>query len=109
MRSAVDKAADAQDGQDLSSTLACWRQSRGTSRTPTDVVRRTRQQIRLCKKEKVPLRRYRRATSRLRLVLESYAARTPGYFVYFPSRAQRSDALRLFIDAAKELSVRAMK
>ncbi len=45
---------------------------------------------------------------RLRCVLEPYAATTPGYFLYFPSRAQRSAPLRLFIEAAKELAVRAM-
>lgn len=44
---------------------------------------------------------------RLRCVLESYAATIPGYFLYFPSRAQRSAPLRLFIEAAKELAVRA--
>ena len=33
--------------------------------------------------------------------------RIPGYFIYFPSRAQRSAPLRLFIDAAKEFAVRA--
>jgi DNA-binding transcriptional LysR family regulator len=43
---------------------------------------------------------------RLQRVLESYAAEAPGYFLYFPSRAQRSGPLRLFIEAAKELSVR---
>src|SRR5437763_1609865 len=41
---------------------------------------------------------------RLDLILEAYAARTPGYFIYFPSRAQRSAPLRLFIDAAKEFA-----
>ena len=43
---------------------------------------------------------------RLRCVLEPYAATVPGYFLYFPSRAQRSAPLRLFIEAAKELAVR---
>jgi DNA-binding transcriptional LysR family regulator len=42
-------------------------------------------------------------TGRLRLVLESYAPTVPGFFLYFPSRAQRSPALRLFVDAAREL------
>jgi len=43
---------------------------------------------------------------RLRIVLERYAATVSGYFLYFPSRAQRSGPLRLFIDAARELAVR---
>jgi len=38
-------------------------------------------------------------------VLEAYAATVPGYFLYFPSRAQSSPALRLFVDAARELAV----
>jgi hypothetical protein len=33
----------------------------------------------------------------------------PGFFLYFPRRAQRSGPLRLFIDAAKELAVRSLK
>lgn len=45
-------------------------------------------------------------TSRLRLVLEPYAATVPGFFIYFPSRAQRSAPLRLFVEAARELAVR---
>lgn len=43
---------------------------------------------------------------RLRLVLEAYAAVVPGLFIYYPSTAQRSEALRLFIEVAKELAVR---
>jgi DNA-binding transcriptional LysR family regulator len=46
---------------------------------------------------------------RLRPVLEPYAAKVPGFFLYFPRRAQRSGPLRLFVDAAKELSVRSLK
>src|SRR5574337_792270 len=46
-------------------------------------------------------------TGRLRCVLEPYAAVIPGYFLYFPSRAQRSTPLRLFIEMARELAVRA--
>jgi len=42
---------------------------------------------------------------RLQRVLEGYAATVPGFFLYFPSRAQRSPALRLFVDADKELAV----
>ena len=41
---------------------------------------------------------------RLRVVLEPYAATVPGFFLYFPSRAQSSPALRLFVDAARELA-----
>jgi DNA-binding transcriptional LysR family regulator len=46
-------------------------------------------------------------TGRLKVVLEAYAPTVPGFFLYFPSRAQRSLPLRLFIEAAKELSARA--
>lgn len=46
---------------------------------------------------------------RLELVLERYAPTVPGYFLYFPSLARRSEPLRLFVEAAKELSVRAFK
>jgi DNA-binding transcriptional LysR family regulator len=45
-------------------------------------------------------------SGRLVVLLETYAASVPGYFLYFPSRAQRSAPLRLFIEAAKELTVR---
>jgi DNA-binding transcriptional LysR family regulator len=41
---------------------------------------------------------------RLQRVLEAYAPTVPGFFLYFPSRAQRSPALRLFVDAARELA-----
>jgi DNA-binding transcriptional LysR family regulator len=40
----------------------------------------------------------------LRLVLEPYAAEVPGFFLYFPSRAQVSPALRAFVDAAREMA-----
>ncbi len=33
----------------------------------------------------------------------------PGFFLYFPSVARRSPALRLFVEAAKALAVRAVK
>ncbi len=39
----------------------------------------------------------------LRLVLEPYAAAVPGFFLYFPSRAQVSPALRAFVDVAREM------
>jgi DNA-binding transcriptional LysR family regulator len=48
-------------------------------------------------------------TGRLQVVLEPYAASVPGFFLYFPSRAQRSGPLRLFVDAAKELRMRRAK
>ena len=42
---------------------------------------------------------------RLRRLLEPFAAAVPGFFLYFPSRAQRSPALQLFVQAARELAV----
>ncbi|PTL78653.1 LysR family transcriptional regulator [Vitiosangium sp. GDMCC 1.1324] len=47
-------------------------------------------------------------TGTLQRVLEPYAPTVPGFFLYFPSRAQRSPALRLFVDAARELARRAL-
>jgi DNA-binding transcriptional LysR family regulator len=47
-------------------------------------------------------------TGRLKVVLDAYAPTVPGFFLYFPSRAQRSPPLRLFIEAVKELAVRAL-
>jgi DNA-binding transcriptional LysR family regulator len=46
-------------------------------------------------------------SGRLKVVLEAYAPTVPGFFLYFPSHAQRSPPLRLFIEAARELAVRA--
>jgi DNA-binding transcriptional LysR family regulator len=43
---------------------------------------------------------------RLRIVLEGYAPRVPGLFLYYPSRAQSSSALRAFVETAKELLAR---
>lgn len=43
---------------------------------------------------------------RLERVLEPYAPSVPGFFLYFPSRAQSSAPLRLFVEAAKELALR---
>jgi DNA-binding transcriptional LysR family regulator len=37
----------------------------------------------------------------LRIVLEPYAAAVPGFFLYFPSRAQISPALRAFVSVAR--------
>jgi DNA-binding transcriptional LysR family regulator len=46
---------------------------------------------------------------RLRLVLEPYAAAVPGFFLYFPSRAQVSPAFRAFVDVARELAGQAKR
>lgn len=43
---------------------------------------------------------------RLQRVLEPYAATIAGFFLYFPSRAQRSGPLRLFTEVARELAKR---
>lgn len=43
-------------------------------------------------------------TGRLVRVLEAYAPSVPGFFLYYPSRAQRSDPLRLFVETARELT-----
>jgi DNA-binding transcriptional LysR family regulator len=45
---------------------------------------------------------------RLKVVLERYAPTVPGFFLYFPSVARRSPPLRLFVEAAKELALRAV-
>jgi DNA-binding transcriptional LysR family regulator len=37
----------------------------------------------------------------LQVVLEAFGPAVPGYFIYFPSRDQRSTPLRLFVDIAK--------
>lgn len=42
----------------------------------------------------------------LERVLEPYAAEVPGFFLYFPSRAQRTPALARFVETAQELLVR---
>lgn len=39
---------------------------------------------------------------RLRRVLEDFAPTVPGFFLYYPSRAQRSPTLRLFVDVVRE-------
>jgi DNA-binding transcriptional LysR family regulator len=43
---------------------------------------------------------------KLQRVLEPYAPTVPGYYIYYPSRAQRSAPLRLFVETAKELALR---
>lgn len=55
-----------------------------------------------------PLVQEQLRTGRLKVVLEAYAPTVPGFFLYFPSRAQRSGPLRLFVEAARELSIKAM-
>ena len=40
----------------------------------------------------------------LRVVLEPYSALVSGFFLYFPSRAQVSPALRAFVDVAREVA-----
>jgi DNA-binding transcriptional LysR family regulator len=40
----------------------------------------------------------------LKTVLDEYAPRVPGFFLCFPSRAQSSPALRLFVEVAKEMT-----
>jgi hypothetical protein len=37
-------------------------------------------------------------------VLDAYVPSVPGIFLCYPSRAQSSTALRLFVDVAKELT-----
>jgi DNA-binding transcriptional LysR family regulator len=49
------------------------------------------------------------ARGRLRLVLEQYAPEVPGLFLYFPSRAQVSPALRAFVELARELAEKPKK
>jgi hypothetical protein len=39
-------------------------------------------------------------------VLEANAPSVPGFFLYFPSRAQSSGPLRLFVETAKELAAK---
>jgi DNA-binding transcriptional LysR family regulator len=46
---------------------------------------------------------------RLKVVLERYAPTVPGFFLYFPSVARRSAPLRLFVEAAKEFALRAVR
>jgi DNA-binding transcriptional LysR family regulator len=40
---------------------------------------------------------------RLKVVLDAYAPTVPGFFLYYPNRAQSSPALRLFVEVAKEV------
>jgi DNA-binding transcriptional LysR family regulator len=45
-------------------------------------------------------------SGRLVPVLEPYAPKVPGFFLYFPSRAQRTGPLRLFVETARELAAK---
>ena len=45
-------------------------------------------------------------SGRLVPILEPYAPKVPGFFLYFPSRAQRTGPLRLFLETAKELAAK---
>jgi len=51
-----------------------------------------------------PLVREAVRAKRLRIVLERYAPTAPGFFLYYPSVARRSPPLRLFVEAARELT-----
>ena len=42
------------------------------------------------------------SSGKLRVVLEQYAAEVPGLFLYFPSRAQVSPALKAFVEFARD-------
>ena len=43
---------------------------------------------------------------KLRCVLEPYAPTVPGFFLYYPSRAQSSAPLRLFVETVRELTAK---
>jgi DNA-binding transcriptional LysR family regulator len=44
------------------------------------------------------------SSGRLRIVLEPYAPEVPGLFLYFPSRAHLSPALKAFVDVAHQVT-----
>jgi DNA-binding transcriptional LysR family regulator len=44
------------------------------------------------------------AAGQLVRVLQAYAPLVPVFFLYYPSRAQRSPALRAFVETARELA-----
>jgi len=48
-------------------------------------------------------------TGRLKKVLEPFAPMVPGFFLYYPSRAQSSPALRLFVEVAREVTASAKR
>ena len=45
----------------------------------------------------------------LTCVLEPFSPTVPGFFLYYPNRAQRSTPLKLFVETAKELAMRKVK
>lgn len=49
------------------------------------------------------------AEGRLKKVLDPYAPTVPGFFLYFTSRAQSTPALRAFVEAARELTVKQVR
>jgi DNA-binding transcriptional LysR family regulator len=53
-----------------------------------------------------PRAREQLRSGKLKIVLDAYAPTVPGFFIYYPSRSQRSGPLRLFVDAAREHAVR---
>lgn len=53
-----------------------------------------------------PLVRDQLAKETLRCVLEPYATSVPGFFLYYPSRAQSSAPLRLFVETVRELTAK---
>ncbi|MEW5853370.1 MAG: LysR family transcriptional regulator [Myxococcota bacterium] len=55
-----------------------------------------------------PMVKERIRAGKLQRVLEPYAPTVPGFFLYFPSRAQRSAALRLFVETAREFSAKVL-
>ena len=48
-------------------------------------------------------------TGRLKKVLEPFAPMVPGFFLYYPSRAQSSPALRLFVEVVREVTASAKR
>lgn len=53
-----------------------------------------------------PLIEKQLAKGTLRRVLEPYAAAVPGFFLYYPSRAQSSAPLRLLVETVRELAAK---
>jgi DNA-binding transcriptional LysR family regulator len=51
-----------------------------------------------------PLARAHLRSGRLVGVLEPYASTVSGFYLYYPSRSQRSPALRLFVEAIRQLT-----
>jgi DNA-binding transcriptional LysR family regulator len=51
-----------------------------------------------------PLVKEQLRSGSLRTVLDPYAASVPGFFLYYPSRAQSSAPLRLFVETIRELT-----